>query len=61
MTQKITQVVDYYVHNGSNVYVASLDARKAFDRVNRVKLFQKLIEIKLPYKFIQLIIDWYDK
>jgi len=37
-----SQVVDYYVRNGSNVYVTSLDASKAFDRINHVKLFQKL-------------------
>ena len=37
-------VVDYYVRNGSNVYVASLYASKALDRVNHVKLFQKLIK-----------------
>lgn len=36
------EVVDYYVSNGSNVYTVLLDASKAFDRVNYVKLFNVL-------------------
>jgi len=38
----LKEVTDYFVSHGSNVYMASLDARKAFDRVNHVKLFNIL-------------------
>ena len=57
----LTQVIDYFVKRKSNVFVASLDATKAFDRVNHVKLFSKLIDRGLSGKLVKLIIDWYGK
>ena len=39
----VSEVINYYVSNKSNVYCILLDASKAFDRVNFVKLFQVLI------------------
>jgi len=39
----LTATVEHFITHGSNVYMASLDATKAFDRVHHVKLFQKLI------------------
>jgi len=32
----LTQTVEYFVRNGSDVFMSSLDARKAFDRVNHI-------------------------
>ena len=57
----LKEVTDYYVSRGSNVYMASLDARKAFDRVNHVKLFNILINKGLPGRLVKIIIDWYGK
>jgi len=57
----LSQVVEYFVKNGSNVYMAALDARKAFDRVNHVKLFKKLLVRGIPGKLVTLLIDWYGK
>jgi hypothetical protein len=37
------EVVNYYNHNGSDVYTMLLDASKAFDRVEYVKLFKLLL------------------
>jgi len=31
--------VEYFVTRGSSVYMAALDATKAFDRINHIKLF----------------------
>ena len=36
------ELIRYYTIPGSNVYVAYLDASKAFDRVNHNKTFSKL-------------------
>ena len=33
-----------YIANGSSMYVTMLDASKAFDKVNHIKLFGKLID-----------------
>jgi len=57
----LKEVTDYFVNHGSNVYMASLDARKAFDRVNHVKLFNILIDKGLPGRLVKIIIDWYGK
>lgn len=57
----LSQVADYFNSHGSSVYVASLDASKAFDRVNHVKLFNKLLEKGLPGNIIKILIDWYGK
>jgi hypothetical protein len=39
----VQEVINYYIQRGGNVYTMFLDASKAFDRVNYVKLFQLLI------------------
>lgn len=57
----LSQVTDYFITHGSNVFMAALDASKAFDRVNHVKLFNILLDRGLPGKFVRLIIDWYGK
>lgn len=53
--------MQYYNQRGSNVYLASLDATKAFDRVNFYKLFTILYNRGLPPMFVNTLIDWYGK
>lgn len=55
------QVVSYFNDRGSNVYISSLDATKAFDRVNHFMLFSTLIKRGLPLCFIRMIVNWYSK
>jgi len=57
----LRQVVEYFNNRGSNVYIASLDASKAFDRVNHFKLFAILIKAGLPSNFVSIIVNWYSK
>jgi len=40
----LREVIDYFASHGSTEYMAALDARKAFDRVNHVKLFNLLLD-----------------
>ena len=40
----LKEVVEYYMARGTNVYVTLLDASRAFDRVEYVKLFKLLIK-----------------
>ena len=51
----VSQVTDYFVRNGSSVYMASLDASKAFDRVHHIKLFQKLIDCGIPGGIVKVL------
>ena len=48
-------------NSSSNVYIASLDVSKAFDRVNHFKLLATLINKKFPIVFIKVIINCYSK
>jgi len=57
----LSQTVNYFVQHGSNVFMAALDARKAFDRVNHLKLFEKLIARGFPAGIVKVLMDWYGK
>jgi len=52
-------VCDYYNKRGSSVYIASLDASKAFDKVNHSRLFSHLLSKNVPLCFIRVMFDWY--
>ena len=45
----------------SDVYLAFIDLRKAFDTVNRDILYSKLMDIGISSKFLNIIIDMYRK
>ena len=53
--------VDHFTHRGSNVYAATLDIKKAFDRVNHYKLFVSLLKVGVPLCIIAVLADWYSK
>ena len=41
--------------------MAALDAKKAFDRVHHLKLFNVLPDRKIPFFIIKVIVNWYSK
>ena len=53
------ETINHYVNEGSNVYSCLLDASKAFDRVHWGRLFAILIERKVSFLFIRLLLDSY--
>ena len=57
----LQQTIQYFNNRSSNVYIASLDASKAFDRVNHFKLYSILYKRGLPALFINIMINWYSK
>jgi hypothetical protein len=57
----LRNVIEYFNERGSNVYLASLDASKAFDRVNHFQLYQTLMARHVPIAFLNIIVDWYSK
>ena len=55
----LKQTASYFVTHGSSVHAVLLDASKAFDRVLRMILFEKLIQRKGPMCFVRLLKHWY--
>jgi len=55
---KVTQCVEYFVSRGSSVFMAALDAKKAFDRVNHVKLFNILCDVGVSAHVVKIIMNW---
>ena len=55
----LNETVTYYVKNGSPVYALFLDASKAFDRLNFVKLFEKLINKGMCPITVRFLLNMY--
>ena len=56
----LRSTIDYFVKNGSKVYVAFLDCTKAFDRISHYGLFKKLIDRKIPLCLLLCLMFWYE-
>jgi hypothetical protein len=57
----VKEIINYYANNGSEVYSCSVDATKAFDRVQHDQLFEMLIERDLPSIVVRVIVDMYKR
>ena len=55
----LNEVIQYYLNNDSPVNVVLLDASRAFDRVNYVKLFRLLLKRNLCPLVIRFMINMY--
>ena len=55
----LESIVNYYTSRGSPVYMAALDATKAFDRVNHYALFHKLLCLGVSLCFLNVIVYWH--
>lgn len=60
-TAALKEIVSHYTTRGSNLYLCSLDATKAFDKVNFVKMFNLLLERQIPSIVLRLIFDLYTR
>ena len=55
----LKETFSYYVNNNTAIFCTFLDASKAFDRVNYVKLFKLLVQRGLPACIIRVLINMY--
>ena len=54
------EFIDYDKTRGTTLYVTFLDASKAFDRIDHLLLFDKMIKKGVPL-FIKLQFFWYSR
>ena len=54
-----TEFIEYFKRRSTSVYVAFLDASKAFDKINHWVLFKKLINRGIPIYLVKLLCYWY--
>ena len=57
----LREVIQHYVSKGSQCYVTFLDASKAFDRVDFIKLFELLIKRGLCPSIAKLLLNMYSR
>jgi len=57
----LRRVIEHFNDKGSNIYIASLDAVKAFYRINHCTLFSTIIKHGLPKCFVDILINWYSR
>ena len=55
------ETIEHYKANGGNVHTLLLDASKAFDRVDYVKLFDKLLDRGMCPLTVRLLLSMYTK
>ena len=53
------ETIEYYIENGSDCYLLLLDASKAFDRVEYVKLFYNLRDRGVCPVVLRLVMNMY--
>ena len=57
----LEKTVNFLVERVSTVNLGSIDISKAFDKLNRFILFDKLIDRRCPVKFIMVLQCWLSK
>ena len=60
-TFAMNETIRYYNYKRNSVYVALLDATKAFDKVNYCKMFKKLLHRNVSPIVLRLLINMYTK
>ena len=57
----LKEVVNYYLNRGTDVFACFLDATKAFDRVRFDVLFEELVQRKVQWPDLRLLLDLYTR
>ena len=59
-TLKSVMPINHFVARSSSIFMASLDVRKAFDRVDHFKIFNYLLDAGVPVA-VEVLCNWYAK
>ena len=55
----LSEFIKYFKSSSTSVYVAFLDASKAFNIISHWTLFRKLIDRKISIYLVKILCDWY--
>ena len=55
----VTSIVNYFMKKHNNVYIATLDASAAFDKINIYGMLSKLIKLQVNFDIVRLFLSWY--
>ena len=55
----LKETLTFYINNGGTVFSTLLDATKAFDRVDYIKLFKLLVSRRLPPVYLCFLLNRY--
>ena len=58
-TWMIVEAMDYYIRNGSDMFICVMDMTKAFNNVRHSMVFKKLVKRGLPSIVIRFLIYLY--
>ena len=57
----LSEFIEYYKSRSTSIFVAFLDASKAFDKINHWVLFKKLINKHVPLYLVKILCFWYQQ
>ena len=57
----LNTILDQAKFRKQDVFLAFIDLKQAYDRINRKQLYSKLLDLGFPSKIISIIINQYDK
>ena len=60
-TMVLKETLSYFANNGESVFCTFIDATKAFDKINYIKLFKLLVHRMLPPVISRLLLNMYTK
>ena len=55
----VTSIVNYFKKKHNNVYIATLDASAAFDKINIYGMPSKFIKLQVNFDIVRLFMSWY--
>ena len=55
----LSEFIEYFKNRSTSVYVALLDANKAFDKISHWTLFRTLIHRNVPLYLVKVLFYWY--
>ena len=57
----VNLVINYFMQHNSKVFVNTLDASAAFDRINIYGMLSKLMKLNVNFSIVRILLSWYTK